>query len=110
MKQRNQTLKKKVFERDNFTCRKCKIQDKTLRILEAHHIVPICMGGKDEIDNLITLCNDCHHFAPNKKEDFEEYLKEECTGTMTTLIKTMQKVRQEHPELFQKMQEKLNKK
>ncbi len=109
MKERNQTLKKKVFERDNFACQKCKIQDKTLRILEAHHITPLCMGGKDEIDNLITLCSDCHHFAPNKKEEFDEYMREECDGTLTTLIKAMQKVRQEHPELFDKVQKKLQK-
>ena len=100
MKQRNQTLKKKTFERDNFTCQKCKIQDKTARILEAHHLIPIAFGGKDEINNLITLCSDCHHFAPNAKKEFDEYLKEECDGTMTTLIKAFKKVRLKHKEAF----------
>jgi 5-methylcytosine-specific restriction endonuclease McrA len=107
MKKRNQTLKKKVFERDDFICQKCKIQDKTSRILEAHHLVSLCYGGKDELDNLITLCSDCHHFAPNKKKDFDEYMKEECEGTMTTFIKSWGKVRKEHPELFDKVGEKL---
>lgn len=71
-----------------------------MKLLEAHHITPLCFGGKDELDNLITLCLDCHHFAPNNKNDFEEYMKEECTGTMTILIKSINKVRKEHPELF----------
>ncbi len=100
MKERNQTLRKKVFERDNFTCQKCKIQDKTARILEAHHVIPLYNGGKDELDNVLTLCSDCHHFAPNNKQEFENYIKEEMEGTLTTLIKSFNKVHEEHPELF----------
>jgi 5-methylcytosine-specific restriction endonuclease McrA len=95
MKERNQTLRKKVFERDNFTCQKCKTQDKTARILEAHHINPLVMEGNDNLDNLITLCSDCHHFAPNNKQGFEDYMKEEMDGTFTTLMKAWNKVREE---------------
>lgn len=89
---RNRTLRKKCFERDKFTCQKCKIQDKEGNNLESHHLIPLYLEGKDELTNLITLCSDCHHFAPNKKEEFEEYVKEECDGTMTTLIKAWKKV------------------
>ena len=95
MKNRNQKLRKKAFERDNFTCQKCKIQDKTTRILEANHINPLVMEGNDNLDNLITLCNDCHHFAPNNKQEFEDYMKEEMDGTFTTLMKAWKKVREE---------------
>ncbi|MBS3140847.1 HNH endonuclease [Candidatus Woesearchaeota archaeon] len=102
MNERNQTLRKEVFKRDNFTCQKCKIQDKTARTLESHHIVPLILNGEDSLSNLITLCSDCHHFAPNKKEEFEQYIKEECTGTMTTFINAWTKVQKEHPELFNK--------
>ena len=101
---RNKSLIKKVFERDSFTCQKFKIQDKTARTLEAHHLTPIIFGGKDEINNLITLCSDCHHFAPNAKKEFDEYLKEECDGTMTTLIKAFKKARLEHKEAFDKLE------
>ena len=107
MKQRSQTLRKQVFERDNFTCRKCGFKDETMAKLEAHHVVLLGYGGKDELDNLITLCFDCHHFAPNTKEEFLEYLKEEMTGTATILMKSIEKVRKEHPELFEKVQRKL---
>ena len=92
MKPRNQTLRKKAFERDNFTCQKCKLEDKTGKLLEAHHINLLVLEGKDEVENLITLCKDCHHFAPNSKKEFEKYMQEECTGTMTTLIKSINKV------------------
>lgn len=91
----NPALRKKVFERDNFTCQKCKVQDKSARILEAHHINPLYANGEDELNNLITLCSNCHHFAPNKKQEFEEYIKEEMDGTLTTLIKAWNKVREE---------------
>jgi 5-methylcytosine-specific restriction endonuclease McrA len=99
-KKRNFQLRKKCFERDNFTCQKCKFEDKTGGKLEAHHVFPLFAGGKDEIENLITLCFDCHHFAPNTREDFENYLGEEIDGTSTTLIRAFNKVQQEHPEFY----------
>ena len=101
MKKRNQTLRKEVFERDNFTCQKCKIHDDKTEILEAHHIIPLVMGGKDELDNLITLCNDCHHYAPNKKQEFDEYICEESNGTMTTFLKAWKIIQSTNPELFE---------
>lgn len=101
MKKRNQIIRRKVFERDNFTCQKCKLLDKTAKSLEVHHLIPIIFGGKDEINNLITLCSDCHHFSPNTKEEFGKYVLEECNGTMTTFIQSLEKVRKEHPELFE---------
>ena len=42
---------------------------------EVHHIIPLAMGGTDTIDNMITLCSEDHHHAPNTKEEFEEYVK-----------------------------------
>jgi len=103
MKKRNQTLRKKVFERDNFTCQKCKIQDKTAKILEAHHIIPLYLEENDNLDNLITLCYDCHHFAPNKKEDFDNYMKEESDGTTTNFINAWNKFRKENQELVEQI-------
>ena len=97
---RSMTLRKKALARDNFTCQKCKREDKTGNSLEVHHIIPLYVEEKDEMDNLITLCNDCHHFAPDKPDEFVEYIKEEMTGTATILMKSIDKVRKEHPELF----------
>ena len=92
MKKRNQRLRKDAFKRDNFTCQKCKIQDKTVRILEAHHIIPLVMEGSDNLDNIITLCGDCHHFAPNDIKEFEEYMGDEMEGILNMWVKVWKKV------------------
>ena len=89
--ERDQSLKKKAFERDDFICQKCKVQDKKARILEAHHIFPLFVNGEDNLNNIITLCSDCHHFAPDNKQEFEEYIKEEMEGTLTVLMQAWKK-------------------
>ena len=30
---------------------------------DVHHIVPSCFGGKNQLNNLITLCPNCHRMA-----------------------------------------------
>lgn len=30
------------------------------RCLEAHHIIPVSVGGPDSIDNMIVVCGSCH--------------------------------------------------
>lgn len=47
-----------VFQRDNYTCQACnKSKDKILR---THHIIYKSNGGSDRVDNLITVCTECH--------------------------------------------------
>jgi 5-methylcytosine-specific restriction endonuclease McrA len=75
-------IKSECFRRDNYTCRKCKKSEEELLllmesetgireqsngvvrrsdyILNAHHIIPIRMGGDNTPGNLITLCGKCH--------------------------------------------------
>lgn len=45
------------MDRDNYTCRCC--GKKNCR-LEVHHIVFRRNGGSDNLENLLTLCEDCH--------------------------------------------------
>lgn len=45
------------FNRDNYTCQHCKTKKGTMN---AHHIIYRRNGGSDELENLITLCEDCH--------------------------------------------------
>ena len=73
VKKRDQTLRKNTFERDNFICRKCGFEDKTRNKLEAHHVIPPYAEGEDNIHNTITLSFDCHHFAPDKKNEFSAH-------------------------------------
>lgn len=58
-------LKNACYERDKFTCRKCK---KTFSKgkLHAHHIIPFCKGGQDNLENLISVCSVCHTKLENQ--------------------------------------------
>lgn len=67
-------LRQACLKRDNYTCQKCGktgkeytgFRDKNKLI--AHHIMERKNGGKDELKNLETLCQNCHrltdHFYP----------------------------------------------
>lgn len=52
--------RKAIFERDNFTCQKCK---QSGGILRAHHIFNFAdyPERRTEIANGITFCKECHH-------------------------------------------------
>ena len=54
-----------VFARDNYTCQCCgKSKDK---ILKTHHIIYRSNGVTDRVDNLITVCTDCHTSKNHQK-------------------------------------------
>jgi len=62
-----QELRKKIFERDNYTCQECgdhnyKGRGKSVR-LEVHHIKEWCNYPELRLDenNLILLCAECHN-------------------------------------------------
>lgn len=69
---RNQKLVQHVLERDFFTCQKCGCDAKELQ-LEVHHIQPLYLGGEDQIENMITLCLECHTYAPEDSSKFDDY-------------------------------------
>lgn len=77
-------LRLKAIKRDSYTCQDCGYQApygysparigkysswpakhwRTDKGLEVHHIIPISEGGPEfDLDNLITLCYDCHHLG-----------------------------------------------
>jgi len=45
-----------VLYRDSFKCQHCGSKNK----LEVHHIIYRSQGGTDDVNNLITLCHECH--------------------------------------------------
>jgi len=55
----NRKIRKQVLERDNHTCIVCKtkFQDKDLH---THHKIPRRKKGTDDLDNLVTVCKNCH--------------------------------------------------
>lgn len=50
--------RKKALERDKYACRHCGVTAK--KGLHVHHIVPRSQGGSNYVDNLMTLCKECH--------------------------------------------------
>jgi hypothetical protein len=65
-------LRAKVLERDGYMCRICGSDQE----LEVHHMLALTFGGKSTMKNLITLCADCHFYAPEDGiESNERYLR-----------------------------------
>ncbi|MEM4648199.1 MAG: HNH endonuclease signature motif containing protein [Candidatus Pacearchaeota archaeon] len=64
------SLRKKILERDNYTCQICyrKLPPNQLII---DHIIPVSFGGTDDEHNLRVVCKECHKLlasAPYWKE------------------------------------------
>ncbi|WP_311170977.1 HNH endonuclease [Halobellus ordinarius] len=55
--------RKRVYERDNYTCQNCGTQGgrRGDSELHAHHVRPRSAGGSHDERNLVTLCRDCHN-------------------------------------------------
>ncbi len=83
-------IKSEVFSRDGFKCKKCGFMGNSEE-LEVHHIKMRVDGGNDIINNLVTLCFICHHFAPDTEEDFQEYLKEKMDGMILDTFRKSKK-------------------
>ena len=50
-------LRRQVFRRDDYTCRYC---GKHAEDPHCDHVIPLCKGGKTELDNLVTACPACN--------------------------------------------------
>lgn len=69
-----------VLNRDNYTCQCCK---KKKGAMHVHHIIYRSNGGSDKMDNLITLCEDCHkRLHDGELKDFESKLVGQRKGTL----------------------------
>ena len=54
------SLREYVFERDDFICFQCKNRFQYLIDLHAHHYIPLYKGGRDSVENIVTVCKPCH--------------------------------------------------
>lgn len=59
-KRRTRVSKLKVFERDAYTCQMCGKSIYQGAMLNVDHIIPLSCGGTDDLDNMQTLCVECH--------------------------------------------------
>jgi hypothetical protein len=54
-------LAPKAMRRDRNRCQACGTAAKP--ILAVHHVIPVALGGRDRLDNLTTLCANCHRIV-----------------------------------------------
>lgn len=62
------SLKKRILERDNYTCQQCgnSVYKEPNLLLEIDHIIPVSKGGTSEPQNLQTLCWRCNRSKSDK--------------------------------------------
>lgn len=63
----DENIRKAVILRDNCKCQEC---GKSNCVLEVHHIIPRRLHGANILNNLITLCSNCHQKTEGKEELF----------------------------------------
>jgi len=57
---------------DLVACEKCGQQGSPEEMVD-HYIVPLAFDGRDDPDNIATLCTHCARYAPDDFLDPEEY-------------------------------------
>jgi hypothetical protein len=53
-------LRRAVRQRDGHACRNCGATKADGLRLSVHHLIPVALGGRDELSNLLLLCSRCH--------------------------------------------------
>ena len=59
-------LRFEVFKRDSFTCQYCGAKPTEEAPLVIDHITPVCEGGTNDLQNLITACEPCNQGKAGK--------------------------------------------
>lgn len=62
-----QQLKYNFFVRGDLKCAVCDAEND----LVLHHIIPLALGGMNDINNLMPLCKEHHRIIHNDKSDME---------------------------------------
>jgi len=58
----------------DYTCQRCGYKSESARKIVAHHIVYLTDGGKNNLDNLVALCSQCHKYVHDYNISPEDYL------------------------------------
>lgn len=67
-------LRQQVFEADRRRCRLCGVSEGRA-VLHAHHVVYRSEGGPDALENLLTLCLECHDTVHSRKRYYQPLAK-----------------------------------
>ncbi|MCD4827935.1 MAG: HNH endonuclease [Candidatus Cloacimonetes bacterium] len=83
--------KKMAHERFGFhcLCRNCRntfLREDNTPYIEVHHIIPLCDGGEDHIENLSVLCAHHHRFAHYAQYDEREIFREQLLKRVRSLL------------------------
>jgi hypothetical protein len=54
------SIREAVLARDGYKCANCGVQAGPNVTLHVHHVVPLSLGGTNNLTNLTTLCERCH--------------------------------------------------
>ncbi|MCK9996210.1 MAG: HNH endonuclease [Candidatus Krumholzibacteria bacterium] len=60
-------LRRLVLARDGYRCQGPGCGH--TRFLEIHHRIPVALGGRTEMENLVTLCSGCHRGLHQREEE-----------------------------------------
>ncbi len=66
--------RKYVDQRDNYQCQSC-VKPENLALLSIDHIIPLALGGSNDISKRQTLCLSCNR---RKKEDLVPCFRRYC--------------------------------
>jgi ribosomal protein S27AE len=61
-------ISERVFKRDRYECQRCGRESS----LTVHHLKPRAEGGREVLNNLLTLCSPCHDWVEVNLEQFPE--------------------------------------
>ena len=64
-------IRKKIYERDKWTCQVCG-KHCNKKEIQCHHIVPYKNGGSNDSSNLVTLCVSCHAIVEQSLDIYNE--------------------------------------
>ena len=54
------TVRATVWDKTNGACWYCRKAMHPLRDLTVDHVIPVCRGGTDDLDNLVPCCSSCN--------------------------------------------------
>lgn len=77
-------VKSAVLNRDGYKCQICGSKDTQL---EVHHIIYRSNGGSNRMDNLVTLCHDCHSKIHTGKLEFNKKVKSFKHGSYMNIMR-----------------------
>lgn len=62
-------IRKQALARDNFLCIPCERNGIYTPASEVDHVTPKSRGGTDELNNLQSICSDCHKLKTQAEKD-----------------------------------------